>query len=69
MSTSRHITIWCDLAGCDEWLDLGDDTVTQARKRAKTFGWRVGVPDRTRRPCNNSRLDFCSREHQQEATR
>lgn len=38
MSTTKHVTVWCDVADCNQWEAFGH-TATEARKEARQVGW------------------------------
>lgn len=38
MTTTRHVTVWCDAPDCGAWIGQ-EDSAADARKYAKDFGW------------------------------
>lgn len=42
MSVTKTIMVWCDGAGCERWVGLGEDCTGGARAAALEEGWAVG---------------------------
>lgn len=40
MSATKHVTLWCDAEGCEEWIDHGQPTAEVTRALSKPLGWR-----------------------------
>lgn len=55
MSATKETTIWCDVEGCVEWVQIAVGRTGDARQEARMYGWRYA-----------SRRDLCP-EHAQEA--
>jgi hypothetical protein len=40
VSTSRQITVWCDVEGCSEWNQQSGN-IRQVRKEVRKHGWAL----------------------------